>query len=234
MYKRRFRLWGWYKYMTEGIRNEKQLESSKVLSALSTSEGCEPPRNKARVEEESCSRSEAASTPSTLITGDLRNFQQKATLFTVINQLLDSQFRAASPSSRSCSSSKYRLLQNSSAPRLLDGFYDALNAVECKAKLGWEAMERVLDQIQYHIKEDDIASFMELWFLIPRALLFSQQNRGLRLYLSRLTHTHYRKREFKGHLRRLVACCKTFTTLKEDQASWICSSSPRAFLLLHW
>ncbi|KAL1858155.1 hypothetical protein Daus18300_010036 [Diaporthe australafricana] len=194
MYKRRFRLWGWYKYMTKGIRKEKQLERSEVVSALFPSEACEPPRKKARLEEEPCSRSKAVSTPSTLIPVDLKNFQQKATVFTAINQLLDLHIRTVNLPSGSCSSSKYRLLHGGSAPRLLDGFYDVLNALECKEKIGWEAMERILDQVHHHIEGGDILCFMELCFLIPRALLFSTKSRALRLYLSRLVQISQEKK----------------------------------------
>lgn len=189
MYKRHFQLWGWHKYTPKGVRKEKQLENCGVVSAQSTSGDCEPPRKKARVLEALVEFSKAASIPSTLISVDLKNFQQKAIVFTSIKQFFDAHVRTATPSSRSCSSFKYRLLQGSSAPRLLDGLYQALNTLDCDEKLGWEAIERTLDLIQHHIREDDITSFLELCFLVPRALLFSAHSRVLRPYLSRFTHT---------------------------------------------
>lgn len=192
MYKRHFQLWGWHKYTPKNARKEKKLENHGV-SAPSSSGDCEPPRKKARVLEELVDSSKAASTPSVLIPVDLKNFQQKAIIYSGITQLFDAHIHTATPSSRSRSSFKYRLLQNSSGPRLLDGIYEALNTLDCDQKLGWEAIERTLDQIQYHIREDDITSFLELCFLVPRALLFSAQSRALRSYLSRFTHTMQEK-----------------------------------------
>lgn len=125
----------------------------------------------------------------TLIPVDLKNFRQKATIFAGLNQLLDSHVGTAITSSRSYLSTKYQLIQGGSSRRLRDGLYEALNTLECDKRLGWDAVQRIFDQIQYHLKEDDITSFVELCFLIPRVLLFSTQSRALRLYLSRLTHT---------------------------------------------
>ncbi|KAJ0115338.1 hypothetical protein J7T55_012616 [Diaporthe amygdali] len=196
MYKRHFRVWGWYKYTSKSVRKEKQFENETV-STLSLTGASEPPRKKARVQEEPDHPSPALSTTSTLIPMDLQNFQQKATIFAGINQLLDFHVRTTTLSSRACSSSKYRLLHGDSAPRLRDGFYEALNILDCKKTLGREAIERVLDQVQYHIKEDDITSFVELCFLIPRALLFSKHSRSLRSYLSRFIHT-LREKNIQG------------------------------------
>jgi hypothetical protein len=193
MYKRHFRLWGWYKYTTKSPRREKQLEHREPASAASQPGDCEPPRKKARVQEERRISSKAVLTSSTLIPLDLKDFQQKATIFTGIKQILDCHVRNDTQSPWPCLSYKFRLLQGGSAPRLLDRLYEALNALECEKKLGWGAIERNLDQVQHHIKEDDITSFTELCFLVPRALLFSAQGRALRLYLSRLTHTLQQK-----------------------------------------
>lgn len=189
MYKRHFRLWGWYKYTTKALRKENQLERQEVEPDLSSSGACEPPRKRARIQEEPSCSSKAELTPSNLIPVDLRNFQQKATLFTGVKKLLDSHVCSTTPSPRSCSSLKYRLLQERPTSKLLDRLYEALKALECGEALGWAAIKRLLDQIQHHIKEDDATSFVELCFLVPRALLFSTQGRALRLYLSRLVQT---------------------------------------------
>lgn len=149
----------------------------------------EPPRKKPRVQEELDDFPQPPSTPSTLIPVDLKNFRQKATIFTAINQSLDFHVRNATTSSRSYLSSKYQLIQGDPSPRLRDGLYEALKTLDCDKKLGWEAVQRIFDQIQYHIKEDDITSFVELCFLIPRVLIFSTKRRVLQSYLSRLTHT---------------------------------------------
>lgn len=187
MYKRHFQLWGWHKYTTRTVRREKRLESAQAVLDLPPSGDCEPPRKKPRVQLDNFSQ--PPPTPSTLIPVDLKNFRQKATIFAGINQLLDSHVRTAITSSRFHFSSRYQLIQGRSTPRLRDGLYEALNTLDCDKKLGWGAVQRVFDQIQYHIKEDDITSLMELCFLIPRVLLFSAQGRVLQSYLSRLTHT---------------------------------------------
>ena len=195
MYKRHFQLWGWHKYTPKGVRKEKQPKAREVVSPLSPPEDYEPIRKKARLQAEPRSSSRAASTPSTLIPIDLKHFQhfqQKATIFAGINELLDSHVRTATVSSRPCSS-KYHLLNNNSAPRLRDGLYEALKTLDCNETLGWKAIERILNQIQHHVKEQDITAFVELCFLIPRALLFSSNSRALRSYLSRLTHTLEKK-----------------------------------------
>lgn len=189
MYKRHFQLWGWHKYTTKAVRRERRFESAQAVLDLPPSGDCEPPRKKPRVQEELDNFSQPPSPPSTLIPVDLKNFRQKATIFAGINQLLDSHVRTAITSSRSHSSSKYQLIQGGSTPRLRDGLYEALNTLDCDKRLGWGAVQRIFDQIQYHIKEDDITSFVELCFLIPRVLLFSTQGRALRSYLSCLTHT---------------------------------------------
>lgn len=189
MYKRHFQLWGWHKYTTKGVKKEKQSRAREVISPLSPPEYHEPVRKKPRLQEEPPRSFQASSTTSTLIPIDLKqfqHFQQKAAIFGGINKLLDSHVRTATLSSKPCST-KYHLLQNNSAPRLRDGLYEALKTLDCNARLGWKAMERILDQIQHHIREDDITAFVELCFLIPRALLFSSNSRALRSYLSRLT-----------------------------------------------
>lgn len=189
MYKRHFRLWGWYKYTTKALRKENQLERQEVEPDLSPPGACEPPRKKARVQEEPSCSSNAVLTSNNLIPVDLKNFQQKATLFTDIKKILDTHVRNATPSRGSCSQTKYKLLQERPASKLLDRLCETLQALKCGETLGWEATKRILDQVQHHIKEDDATSFAELCFLVPRALLFSAQSRALRLYLSRLAHT---------------------------------------------
>lgn len=169
--------------MKNGVRRQSQLKRRGAVSPLSPPEDSEPPKKKACVQEDLAN---SESTSSTLIPVDLQNFQQKATVFTAINQLLDAHVRAATASSRSCSSSKYQLTQGNSAPRLRDGLYEALNTFDCEKELGRKAIERIFDQLGENFK-DDITSFVEICFLIPRALLFSTQSRVLRLYLSRLT-----------------------------------------------
>lgn len=188
MYKRHFQLWGWYKYTTKGVRRENQLKSRGGVTHLSPPETSEPPQKKTRLQQDLHNISQAMSTSSTLIPIlDLNNFQQKATIVTGVNQFLDAHVRTTATSSRSCSSSRHQLIQGNPAPRLRDGLYEALNTLECcEEKLGWKAIQRIFDQIEHHIT-DDIASFLELCFLIPRVLLFSTQSRALRSYLSRLT-----------------------------------------------
>lgn len=188
MYKRHFQLWGWYKYTTKAVRRERRIERPQAGLTLPPPGDCEPPGKKPRVQEELDNFSRPPSTPSSLIPVDLKNFRQKATIFAGMNQLLDSHIRTAITSPRSYSSSKYQLIQGGCSPRLRDGLYEALNTLDCDKKLGWEAVQRIFDQIQYHIKEDDVTSFVELCFLIPRVLLFSTQSRALRSYLSRLAH----------------------------------------------
>lgn len=189
MYKRHFQLWGWHKYKTKAARREKKLENRETVSDLSPPGDCEAPRKKARIQEEPENSSCGVSTPISLIPVDLKNFQHKATIFTVINQMLDSHVRTATTPSRSFLLSKFTLIQGSPGPRLQDGVYEALNKLDCEKRRGRDPFEKILDQIQYHVKEDDITSLVELCFLIPRTLLFSTQSGALRSYLSRLANT---------------------------------------------
>ncbi|KAG8160012.1 hypothetical protein KVR01_010649 [Diaporthe batatas] len=186
MYKRRFRLWGWYKYTTKSQRREKQPKCREPALAPSQLGICEPPGKDDRRQEEQRTSSRADLTRCNLFSLDFKDFHQKATVFTAIKQLLESHTHTSTHSPRPSPSCKFSLLRNSSGPRLLDGVFEALNALDCDARLGWQSMERTFDQIQYHVR-DDITSFAELCFLVPRALLFSSQCRALRLYLSRLT-----------------------------------------------
>lgn len=189
MYKRHFRLWGWYKYTTKTLRREKQFRHCEPDSTSSQPGVCEPPRKKKRIHEDQCTSSKAALLPTpNLLSVDFKSFQEKATIFMAIKQLFESYTRT-SISTQSPSACSFSLLRNSSGPRLLDGLFEALNASDCDAKLGREAIDKTFDQVQYHIRENDITSLIELCFLIPRALLFSSQRRALRSYLSRLMHT---------------------------------------------
>lgn len=195
MYRRHFRLWGWYKYTKKSIRKEKQLKHCEPVFVPSKPGVCEPARTNDRIQEERYTPSKAGSTPRNLFSLDFKAFQQKATIFTAIKQLLESYTHTPTTKSlRPSPSCRFSLLRNDSSPRLLDGLYEALNALDCDAKLGWKAIERTLDQLPHHIKEDDITSFPELCFLVPRALLFSSQWRAMRLYLSRLTRTLQEKK----------------------------------------
>lgn len=189
MYKRHFRLWGWYKYTTKSLRKGRHYKHREPVFGPSHPGLCEPAKTNDRIHEEQRTPFKAKLTPCNLFPLDFKGFQQKATIFTAIKQLLESYTHTSTQSLRPSPSCKFNLLRNSSGPRLLDGLFEALNALDCEPKLGWEAIERTFDQVQHHIREDDITSFAELCFLVPRALLFSSQCRALRLYLSRLTRT---------------------------------------------